>query len=70
MYLELHICERVKKNYYVFFFKHIFFQAEDGIRDIGVTGVQSCALPISRSLYSLSLDVPRVAPVIAKAALC
>src|SRR3712207_7785696 len=28
----------------VFFF---FFQAEDGIRDIGVTGVQTCALPIS-----------------------
>src|SRR3712207_7868383 len=28
-----------------FFF---FFQAEDGIRDIGVTGVQTCALPISR----------------------
>src|SRR3712207_8989936 len=23
------------------------FQAEDGIRDIGVTGVQTCALPIS-----------------------
>src|SRR5258707_12004273 len=28
----------------IFFF---FFQAEDGIRDIGVTGVQTCALPIS-----------------------
>src|SRR3712207_8722812 len=25
----------------------IFFQAEDGIRYIGVTGVQTCALPIS-----------------------
>src|ERR671921_2385976 len=25
---------------------HFFFQAEDGIRDIGVTGVQTCALPI------------------------
>src|SRR3712207_7505968 len=24
-----------------------FLQAEDGIRDIGVTGVQTCALPIS-----------------------
>src|SRR3712207_7782801 len=23
-----------------------FFQAEDGIRDIGVAGVQTCALPI------------------------
>src|SRR3712207_7380632 len=30
----------------VFFF---FFQAEDGIRDIGVTGVQTCALPILRA---------------------
>src|SRR5258707_1592505 len=26
-----------------------FFQAEDGIRDIGVTGVQTCALPICLS---------------------
>ena len=26
-----------------------FFQAEDGIGDIGVTGVQTCALPISGS---------------------
>src|SRR5260221_9190332 len=30
---------------YVFFF--FFFQAEDGIRDHCVTGVQTCALPIS-----------------------
>src|SRR2546427_13176877 len=29
----------------LFFF---FFQAEDGIRDLTVTGVQTCALPISR----------------------
>src|SRR6266436_5631139 len=28
-----------------FFF---FFQAEDGIRDVAVTGVQTCALPISQ----------------------
>src|SRR6476620_11983659 len=31
----------------MFFF---FFQAEDGIRDIGVTGVQTCALPISEAV--------------------
>src|SRR5579862_2684204 len=31
-------------EYIVFFF---FFQAEDGIRDGTVTGVQTCALPIS-----------------------
>src|SRR5437763_43997 len=29
---------------FIFFF---FFQAEDGIRDTSVTGVQTCALPIS-----------------------
>src|SRR3712207_7591504 len=28
-----------------------FFQAEDGIRDIGVTGVQTCALPISMTRH-------------------
>src|SRR2546430_6228957 len=27
-----------------------FFQAEDGIRDLTVTGVQTCALPISAAL--------------------
>src|SRR2546422_6458758 len=31
----------------LFFF--FFFQAEDGIRDVAVTGVQTCALPISRT---------------------
>src|SRR5258708_22060794 len=31
-----------------FFF---FFQAEDGIRDDLVTGVQTCALPISQRVY-------------------
>src|SRR2546430_7128153 len=29
---------------WIFFF--FFFQAEDGIRDLTVTGVQTCALPI------------------------
>src|SRR5256885_11811742 len=28
-----------------------FFQAEDGIRDYKVTGVQTCALPISRLCF-------------------
>src|SRR5437879_12784432 len=31
----------------VFVFVPFFFQAEDGIRDTSVTGVQTCALPIS-----------------------
>src|SRR6185295_18895156 len=30
------------------------FQAEDGIRDIGVTGVQTCALPISLLLEQVT----------------
>src|ERR1035437_10534856 len=34
----------VKYLYLIFFF--FFFRAEDGIRDTGVTGVQTCALPI------------------------
>src|SRR5258706_10580202 len=34
----------------LFFF--FFFQAEDGIRDWSVTGVQTCALPISIKIRS------------------
>src|SRR2546427_976782 len=34
--------------YTLFLFCFFFFQAEDGIRDLTVTGVQTCALPISR----------------------
>src|SRR3989440_6573536 len=30
------------------YLKCFFFQAEDGIRDLIVTGVQTCALPISQ----------------------
>src|SRR4030066_697657 len=33
-----------------YFFSFFFFQAEDGIRDSSVTGVQTCALPISKSI--------------------
>src|SRR6266487_5459577 len=33
-----------------------FFQAEDGIRDGRVTGVQTCALPISRTRPRASVD--------------
>src|SRR5256886_4454265 len=36
---------------YVFFF---FFQAEDGIRDLTVTGVQTCDLPISAPMMNSS----------------
>src|SRR3712207_7709903 len=34
-----------------------FFQAEDGIRDIGVTGVQTCALPIYIHFPLLSISL-------------
>src|SRR5690554_7376631 len=40
MMFLIHVC------FYFFF----FFQAEDGIRDADVTGVQTCALPISTIL--------------------
>src|SRR5438270_13946319 len=48
--------------------KHFFFfQAEDGIRDLTVTGVQTCALPIlGRKIgdptAELEDDVPREEP--------
>src|SRR2546422_8361702 len=38
----------------LFYFFFFFFQAEDGIRDVAVTGVQTCALPI----YATDLLVP------------
>src|SRR5438552_14221057 len=39
--------------FFIFFF---FFQAEDGIRDDLVTGVQTCALPILRKLVGLGVS--------------
>src|SRR2546429_4067640 len=39
---------------YLFFFVFFFFQAEDGIRDVAVTGVQTCALPISVAFAALA----------------
>src|SRR3989454_1688481 len=40
-----HICLSPVLYYVILVF--FFFQAEDGIRDYKVTGVQTCALPIS-----------------------
>src|SRR5256885_16467106 len=37
-----------------------FFQAEDGIRDYKVTGVQTCALPICNSELILRAHLPEV----------
>src|ERR1022692_3502712 len=39
------------------FFDHFFFQAEDGIRDYKVTGVQTCALPILVRPCSLNCSI-------------
>src|SRR5688500_19455828 len=36
-----------------------FFQAEDGIRDYKVTGVQTCALPIYQALQMLDTGMPQ-----------
>src|SRR5260370_13423594 len=47
---SIHHCVEV----YICFF---FFQAEDGIRDSSVTGVQTCALPIY--MFSLSERIKR-----------
>src|SRR5437773_12516022 len=38
------------------FFFFFFFQAEDGIRDRDVTGVQTCALPIYQAVIALIRD--------------
>src|SRR2546430_16789339 len=46
-------------NSWSFFF---FFQAEDGIRDLTVTGVQTCALPICASSRPRSGATPTGTP--------
>src|SRR6266498_3648814 len=44
----------------MFFIVFFFFQAEDGIRDADVTGVQTCALPILLNVPGLTLDPLRL----------
>src|SRR5437762_6226390 len=48
-WIVLWICACVVKFMMAWCSFFFFFQAEDGIRDTSVTGVQTCALPISRS---------------------
>src|SRR3984885_15719281 len=48
MHIELRYTYVHSIGYLVCFF---FFQAEDGIRDADVTGVQTCALPICFSTF-------------------
>src|SRR5690606_41107970 len=48
-------------RFYVFFcLLFFFFQAEDGIRDFHVTGVQTCALPISEQMTLRASVGPQV----------
>src|SRR5260370_9301885 len=42
---------------YLYSLLFFFFQAEDGIRDSSVTGVQTCALPISPDFPSIAIEV-------------
>src|SRR5688572_31703544 len=46
--------------FFLFFF--FFFQAEDGIRDLTVTGVQTCALPISSAIRTATPGCCRRSP--------
>src|SRR5215469_16762270 len=43
----------------MYFFFFFFFQAEDGIRDLYVTGVQTCALPILIRDIFVSPETPQ-----------
>src|SRR5437763_5234044 len=45
-------------------FSFFFFQAEDGIRDTSVTGVQTCALPISSGRLEWNTDGAKSSGVI------
>src|SRR5438874_6812808 len=56
--LRVVVCSFWSLSMFVFFF--FFFQAEDGIRDLYVTGVQTCALPI---LSALAASSAKHAPV-------
>src|SRR5699024_12097998 len=50
-------------NVFFVMFYFFFFQAEDGIRDRNVTGVQTCALPISLQVKNAIDDTQASQPV-------
>src|SRR5260370_20907274 len=56
-------CLRVTNSFCCSYF--FFFQAEDGIRDSSVTGVQTCALPIFAIATELGFDPSQVAAALA-----
>src|SRR2546430_7914082 len=62
MSLISHFTETVSGTSFLFCF--FFFQAEDGIRDLTVTGVQTCALPIFTLVFETSLL--RIIPIYCK----
>src|SRR5205085_7343073 len=46
--------------------RRFFFQAEDGIRDLTVTGVQTCALPIFQRMSRATIAEHRRLPFVAR----
>src|SRR5690348_17531597 len=50
----------------LYFFFFFFFQAEDGIRDGRVTGVQTCALPILRTDGSVGATISSIRSAVAE----
>src|SRR3989449_2886979 len=50
----------------IYVYSFFFFQAEDGIRDVAVTGVQTCALPISKGNGELAGQAVRTADEVFK----
>src|SRR5689334_5169198 len=63
---RLHVVEFRHPSWYVaetFELLTFFFHAEDGIRDGTVTGVQTCALPISAAIRAFFLPVALLAVV-------
>src|SRR5437879_5038902 len=55
LYVNLCLLLQFVSCLYVILFLFFFFQAEDGIRDTSVTGVQTCALPISAPVETKDL---------------
>src|SRR5256884_4984781 len=57
--LILSFCRFYSSTAYVKTLFFFFFQAEDGIRDVAVTGVQTCALPIClRLVLGVAAELP------------
>src|SRR5688500_19065312 len=54
--------EQVWELGFLLSFLYFFFQAEDGIRDYKVTGVQTCALPISHGVLDDAAHGPDLRP--------